>query len=95
MTALAPELSALGRSLLALAAVIALVLAARRLMPRPNSARTEDEPLTLVSALALDARNRVVVVRRGPVEFVLAVGAHGVIPLDPARAARVEGNDVT
>lgn len=90
MTALAPELSALGRSLLALAAVIALVLAARRLMPRPCAARVEGEPLTLAASLTLDTRNRVVVVRRGSVEFVLAVGAHGVIPLDPAKTTRTE-----
>lgn len=90
MTALALELPSLARSLLALAAVIVLVLAARRLMPRAGVGRLEGEPLTLVASLALDTRNRIVVVRRGPAEFVLALGPHGTVPLVPAKSAPVE-----
>ncbi|MGE3294299.1 MAG: flagellar biosynthetic protein FliO [Geminicoccaceae bacterium] len=93
MTALAPELTALGRSLLALAAVVALVLAARRFTSRSAAMRIAGEPLILAASLPLDARNRLVVVRRGTDEFVLAIGAQGVVPLEPARAALVENGD--
>jgi flagellar biogenesis protein FliO len=93
VTALAPELSTLVRSLLALVAVLALVVAARRLIPRTGIVRVAGEPLTLVASLALDTRNRIVVVRRGPAEFVLAVGPQGAVPLPPASAARTEAAD--
>jgi hypothetical protein len=46
-----------------------------------------------VASLALDTRNRIVVVRRGPAEFVLAVGPQGAVPLPPASAARTEAAD--
>lgn len=88
MTALAPEVPALARSLLALAAVIALVAAARWLMPRAGTARCSGEPLVLAASLALDARSRIVIVRRGAAELVLAIGPNGVTRLElPATAS--------
>ena len=83
MTALTPELPALARSLLALAVVIALVAAARWLLPRPAGATAAGEPLEIAASLALDARTRLVIVRRGTLELVLAVGPHGVTQVEP------------
>ena len=81
MTGVTAELPALVRTFLALAAVITLVVAARWLL-----ARAEGDPLVLAGSLARDARTRLVVVRRGATEFVLAVGPHGVSRLDFASA---------
>jgi flagellar biogenesis protein FliO len=86
MTGMASELPALVRTLLALTAVIALVVAARWLLARPVGTRAEGDPLVLAGSLALDARTRLVVVRRGTTELVLAVGPHGVSRLDLAVA---------
>ena len=80
------ELPALVRALLALTAVIALVVTARWLVARPVGTRAEGDPLVLAGSLALDARTRLVVVRRGATELVLAVGPHGVSRLDRAIA---------
>jgi flagellar biogenesis protein FliO len=86
VTGVAAELPALVRTFLALAAVITLVVAARWLLARPVGTRAEGDPLVLAGSLALDARTRLVVVRWGATEFVLAVGPHGVSRLDFAFA---------
>jgi flagellar biogenesis protein FliO len=93
MTALAPELPALARSVIALAVVIALVAAARRYLPRSAAVGSSDEPLTLAASLSLDARTQLVIVRRGPAEFLLAVGAHGVTRLDGPGTLAERGSD--
>ena len=84
MTALTPELPALARSLLALAVVIALVAAARWLLPRSAGTTAAGGPIQIAASLVLDARTRLVIVRRGTMELALAVGPHGVTQVDLA-----------
>lgn len=85
-----PELPALVRSLLALAAVITLVAIARWLLPRPAGATAAGEPIEIAASLALDARTRLVIVRRGATELALAVGPQGVTQVDLAPGTRSE-----
>jgi flagellar biogenesis protein FliO len=80
------ELSALARTFLALGAVLVLLLMARRLVARHGlmgaETMTGTSPMRLVASLTLDARNRLVVVRHGEAELILAVGPGGVVRLD-------------
>jgi flagellar biogenesis protein FliO len=87
------ELPLLARSVLALAAVLALMGAARWLLLRRGvgvamAGGRADAGLVVAASLALDARNRLVVVRHGDAEFVLAVGPQGVSRLDLTPAGR-------
>ena len=90
MNDVAADLPLLARSLLALAAVLALLLGGRWILARQgmggqNLAR-RDIGLTVVGTLSLDARNRLVVIRRGEAELVLAIGPQGISRLDFPRS---------
>ena len=86
MSAAAADLPLFARALLALVLVLALLLAARWALARQASPawlpmRRRDWPVYR-RTLALDARTRLVVMRRGQAEVLLAVGPHGVSRLD-------------
>jgi flagellar biogenesis protein FliO len=78
------------RSLAALAAVLALLLAARWLLARQGLAAITPlrraDGLHVTETLSLDARNRLVVARRGEAELLLAVGPQGIQLLDVREA---------
>jgi flagellar biogenesis protein FliO len=86
MSAATAELPLLARGLMALAAVLALLVAARWLLARQGfagmSSARHAGGLRVAETLALDARNRLVVIRRGGAELVLAIGPAGVSRLD-------------
>jgi flagellar biogenesis protein FliO len=89
MTGLEGELPPLARAVFALGVVLALLLAGRWLLARhglPSAAGTPAaDGLRLEASLTLDSRHRVVVVRRGEAELILAVGPTGVARLDRPR----------
>ncbi|MFO1048925.1 MAG: flagellar biosynthetic protein FliO [Geminicoccaceae bacterium] len=93
MTALMPELPALARSLLALAAVVTLVAVARWLLPRPAGTTAAGEQIEISASLALDPRTRLVIVRRGATELALTVGPQGVVQLDLPPGTRPQGSN--
>ncbi len=92
------SLPALARAVLALAAVLLLLLAARWTMARQGFALSPAVPaadaLRVVASLSLDARNRIVVVRYGPTELMLAVGPAGIARLDasPQEGTAIAGS---
>jgi flagellar biogenesis protein FliO len=71
---------------LALVSVLMLLATARWILLRKglgNMGNTRGaDGLVLAATLPLDPRTRLVVVRRGAAELVLAVGAHGVSALE-------------
>ena len=85
MTGMEAGLPLIARAVLALGAVLALLLVGRWLLARhglPSAAGTPAaDGLRLVASLSLDSRHRVVVVRRGEAELILAVGPTGVARL--------------
>ncbi len=86
------DLPLLARSLLALAAVMALLLAARWILARQGlgamASPGRGGGLHIAQTLPLDARNRLVVIRRGNAELVLAIGPQGITRLEFVDAGR-------
>lgn len=86
MTGLVGDGGLLIRAALALAAVLALLVAARWVMARPELAPAGAAHgrgrLHLVGSVAVDARTRILVLRHGAIELLLAVGPGGVVRLD-------------
>ena len=96
MSTVAADLPLFARAILALAAVLVLLLAARWALARRGlgwMAPTRcDTGLAIAETLPLDSRNRLVVICRGGVELVLAIGPQGVstleFPMSPAGSGR-------
>ena len=86
MSAIVPELPLLARTLLALGIVITLVVAARWVAGQRSATLPSQrgEVLQVVRSLALDPRNRLVLVRHNGIELLLAVGPHGTTLLPAA-----------
>ena len=91
MNDVAADLPLLARSLLALAAVMALLLGGRWILARQGMGSQllarRNLGLTVAGTLPLDARNRLVVIRRGEAELVLAIGPKGISRLDFPRSS--------
>lgn len=91
MIDVAADLPLLARSLLALAAVMALLFGVRWTLARQGMGgqmlARRNIGLTVAGTLPLDARNRLVVIRRGEAELVLAIGPKGISKLDFPRSS--------
>lgn len=91
MTGAPLDLLAFGRALAALAGVLLLLTACLWLVRRHGATwlrpRQECGALAIKAALMLDARTRLIVVRHGPVDHLLAVGPTGASLLDTRPAS--------
>lgn len=90
MMPLAPELAPLLRTVAALAGVLLLLLALAWLLRRHGaggSAAAASGRLAIVASRMVDARIRLVLVRRDAVEHLLAIGPTGVTLVETVPAA--------
>lgn len=86
MSAVSVDLPLFARAALALTAVVALLIGARWVLARQGlgsmAPTRRGSGFHIAETLPLDTRNRLVVIRRGEAELVLAIGPQGVSRLD-------------